>query len=121
MDMKDVKFVQINGRKYNIEGEANSLDEVKEAAAQLDPSVSNADAVIEEDTVVFKFRAGTKGVEIKTVQVDGRTYEVDSEMYDNPEDIRTALLESHPNIANADYIVSGDGVMSFTFRAGTKG
>lgn len=116
----NVKFVQIGGRKYEIDGTANSLDEVKEAAVEHEPSLSNADAVIEGDTVVFKFRAGTKGADVTKVVYNGRTYEVDPEMHSNPQDIKDALAEAHPELSNADYTVSGD-TMTFVFRAGTKG
>ena len=105
-----------------MEGAATSLQEIKAVAVELDPSLSNADAVIQGDTVVFTRRAGTKGADvlITSVVVGSRTYTVDPELYDNPQQIKEALLEAHPEISNYDYLVS-EGVMTFIKRAGTKG
>lgn len=120
-DTTGVKFVMINGEKFDIEGQASSLAEIKEAATQYDPSLSNADAVIEGDTVVFKFRAGTKGATIKNISYQGQTFEVtDTNLQNNPSLIHDAMKEAYPELANADYVVEGDTI-TFKFRAGTKG
>ena len=125
MSLQGVKFVMINNQKYEItEGMANNLQEIKDAVVSMDidPAVANADPVIEGDTVVFKYRAGTKGAEIKQVVVDGRTYDIEEGMYSDPKQIQDALIESgvHPNLANAEYVINGD-TMTFRYKAGTKG
>lgn len=120
--MENVKFVMINGVKYSIEGEVSSLEEVKASAVEMEPSLSNADAVIEGDTIVFKFRAGTKGLDVKEVVVGNRRYAIEEGIYSSPEQIKTALVEeAHPELSNSDYVISSDGVMTFVQRAGTKG
>ncbi len=124
MSLDGVKFVSVGNRKYEItEGMANNLQEIKDAAAEIDPAVANADPVIEGDTVVFKYRAGTKGADIKKVIVDGRTYEItDPELGANPKKIQDALVEANiaPGLANAEFVINDD-TMTFRFKAGTKG
>lgn len=121
--LENVKYVMINNEKYDIQGETlNSLEEIKEAAVAIDPSLANADAVIVEDTVQFVFRAGTKGADIRKVIVGTRIYDNDPEENSTPKEIQDALIESglHPELANATYVVSEDTV-TFRFNAGTKG
>ena len=119
--LENVKYVLIGGRKFEIEGSVNSLEEIKQAAVEYDPSLSNADVVVSGDTVSFVKRAGTKGAEqISKVVYQGRTFEVDTDMYDNPQDIKDAMAEIYPELSNADYVISGD-TMTFVMRAGTKG
>ena len=122
MSLSNVKFVVINGQKYDINGEViNSLDEIKEAAMEIDAGIGNADPVIDGDTVTFKYRAGTKGAEVKRVVVGTEVYEPTAGSAD-PKDIQKALVDSglHPELENAEYVISGD-TMTFRFKAGTKG
>jgi hypothetical protein len=120
-DLSNVRYVVINGQKYDINGEViNSLDEIKEAAVEIDPGVANADPVVEGDTVTFRYRAGTKGAEIKKVVVGSNVYAIDQDNAD-PKDIKQALIDGlHPELENAEFVVSGD-TMTFRFKAGTKG
>lgn len=121
LNLESVKNVIINGRSYDIDGNATSIDEIKAVAAEIDPSLANADPVLQGETIVFTKRAGTKGAEaIKKVVVSGRTLEVDEDMYDNPIEIKRALEEVYPELTNSDYVISGD-TMTFVQRAGTKG
>ena len=120
-ELGNVTKVIINGRSYDIDGNATSLAEVKSAAVEIDPGLSNADPVVEGDTIVFTRRAGTKGADdVKYVTVGARRYEITPGMYSNPNQIKDALLEVHPEISNYDYVIS-EGTMSFIKRAGTKG
>lgn len=120
MSLNGVKYVIVNNQKYEINTDAiNSLEDIKEAAKEFDPSIANADPVIEGDTIVFKYRAGTKGAEIKKVVVGSQTYEVQTPNAD-PKDIHRALIETHPELENAEYVISGD-TMTFRLKAGTKG
>lgn len=121
--LDNVKFVMIGSQKYDINGEViNSLDEVKEAAMEIDAGVANADPVIEGDTVTFKYRAGTKGADITKVVVGAQTYKNDPVVNSDPKAIQAALIESglHPELENAEFVIKDD-TMSFRFKAGTKG
>lgn len=61
IDLTGVKYVQIGGRSYEIEGSAIDLDQIKEKAVEIDPSLVNADPVVSGDTITFARRSGTKG------------------------------------------------------------
>ena len=119
--LDNIKYVMINNQKYDIEGDTiESLNEIKEAALEIEPSLENADPVVEGDTVTFKYRAGTKGASIKRVVVGTEVYTVEEEDAD-PKDIQKALSEElHPELEDATYVISGD-TMTFRFNAGTKG
>lgn len=122
MSLNNVKFVIINGQRYDINGETiNSLDEIKEAAMEIDAGIANATPVVDGDTVSFRYQAGTKGAEIKRVVVGTDVYEPDTDNAD-PKDIQKALIDSglHPELENAEFVISGD-TMTFRLKAGTKG
>ena len=120
--MENVKYVIINGVKYDINGQATSLEEIKEAAIEIEPGLSNADPVIEGDTVVFKYRAGTKGSDldgVKYVIINGVKYDINGQAT-SLEEIKAAAVEIEPGLSNADPVIEDDTVV-FKYRAGTKG
>jgi hypothetical protein len=121
VDLSGVKYVQIGGRNYEIEGAVTDIKQIKEKAVEVDPSLANSDAIVSGDTIIFQRRAGTKGAtSITEAIVGGQKYEVDPTIWKNPQDIKEELTKSHPELANADYVISGS-TMTFVFRAGTKG
>jgi ribulose 1,5-bisphosphate synthetase/thiazole synthase len=121
MDLTNIKHVMINNQTMDIDGEVTSLDKIKEAAVEIDPSLANADPVVSGDTVSFVRRAGTKGADqIKKAVYNNQSVNINPEIQDNPVEIKAALERIYPEIANYDYVVSGD-TMSFVKRAGTKG
>lgn len=118
--MENVKHVVINGRTYDVPETVTSITDIREAAIQMDPGLSNADAIVEEDTVVFRYRAGTKGaLEAKQVVINNRAYNI-PEGITSLEDIRAAAIQMEPGLSNADAVIEDDQVV-FRYRAGTKG
>lgn len=62
--MATIKYVMINGQRFEISAtneEQITLESVKATAVRSDPSLANAEAVLEGDTVTFRFKPGTKG------------------------------------------------------------
>lgn len=120
--MENVKNVIINGVSYQIDGTATSLEEIKREAVQMDPSLSNAEAVVEDDTVVFRYRAGTKGnglAGVKNVIISGVSYAIDGTAT-SLEEIKREAVQMDPSLSNAEPMIEDDTVV-FRYRAGTKG
>jgi len=96
-----------------------SPEDVRTAWAQVHPALENADIVtMEDDSVNFQVRAGTKGAD--------RTYRFGEEKIEAPESlspevVRIAWAQVHPALENADIVTMEDGSVNFQVRAGTKG
>lgn len=121
VNLNEIKHVLIGGTNYDIEGSTMaSMNEIREAAVEIDPALANADMVVNGDTVEFRFKAGIKGATITKVVYNNNEYAVDTNMYSDPKDIKDALVEMFPELANAEYVINDD-TMTFRFKAGTKG
>ncbi|MFA5048334.1 MAG: hypothetical protein WC516_04925 [Patescibacteria group bacterium] len=96
-----------------------SIDQVRQVWEAVHPSLANAEAIqLEDGSVNFQVRAGTKGAE--------RTYRFGEEVITAPEDlsidqVRQVWEAVHPSLANAEAVQLEDGSVNFQVRAGTKG
>lgn len=96
-----------------------TIDQVRQVWEAVHPSLANAEAVqLEDGSVNFQVRAGTKGSE--------RTYRFGEEVITAPEDltidqVRQVWEAVHPSLANAEAVQLEDGSVNFQVRAGTKG
>ena len=119
-NLTGIQYVEINGIKYEINGDVFSVEDVKAAAQEIDPSTANATLVTDGDTIKFQRQAGTKGAEVVRVSYNGMEFEPQTANPD-PKDVKDAMVEAYPELANADYSISTEGVMTFRLQAGTKG
>lgn len=96
-----------------------TVDQVREIWQAVHPSLANAAAVqMEDGSVKFEVRAGSKGAE--------KTYRFGDESITAPEDltvdqVREIWQAVHPSLANAAAVQMEDGSVKFEVRAGSKG
>jgi hypothetical protein len=119
-NLTGIKYVELNGMKYEIQGEVFTEADLRTVAEEIDPSVANATMVAAGDTVTFQRQAGTKGTEVTKVSYNGLEF-VPQTSNPDPKDVQTAMIEAYPELANAEYSIDVNGVMTFRLRAGTKG
>lgn len=97
---------------------SESIADVKAALAEIFPELANATYTESGDTVTFQVRAANKGAGTRTY-VYGRN-KIERPADESVEDVKAALAEIFPELANATYSAEGDTV-TFQVRAANKG
>lgn len=116
-----IKYVEVNGSIMDIQNPGQiTLEAVKAAAVKLDASLANAVAYEDGETVRFRINAGTKGVDLKTVEFNGQIINLGGADSNDPKAIQRAITKIDGSMANAQYEIVGDNIRFF-INAGTKG
>lgn len=112
------KIYRFGDEEISVDADMN-IDQVRQIWSGVHPSLANAEATMLEDgSVRFDVRAGTKGAE-KIYRFGDEEISVDADM--NVDQVRQIWSGVHPSLANAEATMLEDGSVRFDVRAGTKG